>query len=167
MRKDKRKYFQKTTYLYSSFPLLLLHKLSNILKEMKRFFFIVFIQWNIFYLNETYSVCRSTKIGLYNETKFPNSSFTHYKAYTGHAAQKLRLIPGLHKSWHTLSYSEGWVQIDLGKIYAIYALDVRGSCHCPANKPPSYYYTKTFKMLYSLEGSSMETYAENGQEKVN
>lgn len=111
--------------------------------------------------------CKIKEIGLDDEDKFPDSRFSHFKVYSHHGPEKLRLIPDLIRAWHTLDYDSGWAQVDLGELYLIYGLDIRGSCWCDETSMTDRYFTSTFKLLYSLQGLPMKNYSENGQEKVN
>lgn len=76
------------------------------------------------------------------------------------------------------------MQIDLGEIYQIYGLDIRGGYgkytyykgktykakskkgNAHKGKSRYRYYTTTFKLSYSLRNSIMKSYSENQTEKV-
>lgn len=61
------------------------------------------------------NICQTTKIGIYDRSKFPDSSFSHYRELPPHKAFQVRISPnGPLTTWHTYAFNDGWVQVDLG-----------------------------------------------------
>lgn len=59
--------------------------------------------------------CQNRKIGIFDEKKFPNSSFSHFRSYAHYKPFEARLfVNGPETSWHTIDYGSSWIEVDLG-----------------------------------------------------
>ncbi|CAD5126683.1 DgyrCDS14754 [Dimorphilus gyrociliatus] len=113
----------------------------------------IFIIFSPFCFN--LETCQHKKVGIFDSNKFPNSRFTDFLRYNDNRPEYVRITyPNQEYSWNTIEAGEGWIQVDLGEVYEIHGLDIRGRCWC-AGSSQSYYYTKTFKLLYGLEDGGL------------
>ena len=92
--------------------------------------------------------------GLQSYNIIPNSGFSFHNRYSGDATNGRLRICCFHGN------GGGWLQVDLGHMYRLYAVANHGSQYETSN-----YHTALFKVLYGRSAESLVTYREDGVEK--
>ncbi|CAD5126711.1 DgyrCDS14775 [Dimorphilus gyrociliatus] len=59
----------------------------------------------------SFNFCKYNPIGIHDEHKFPNSSFSAHGTYSSHKPEYARIEETTGINWHTLDYTNGWVMV--------------------------------------------------------
>ena len=96
-------------------------------------------------------------IGLQSRVTIPDSAMTSNSPYNNHIPENARL----HVSTYHTNIN-GWLQVDLGNIFRIYGLKMRGKQYA-AEAP---YITSSFSILYGNDAADLRYYEESGTMKT-
>ena len=106
-----------------------------------------------------------TAVGVADPTITPDSSFTASSSYDGNFAPHFARLRSLERGWSPTSSDRdsknSFLQIDFGAVHSICAVATQGEYGFPFND-----WTKSYKLQFSLTGSTWAYYKENGTDKV-
>ena len=106
-----------------------------------------------------FSACPIQTIGLASDYAFPNSSFTASSSSAGNEAFKGRLNGDGAWLPSTNDDANDYLQVDLQNEHFICAVATQGN-------PNARHWTRTYKLLLSLNSADWVTYQENSTDKV-
>ena len=106
-----------------------------------------------------------TAVGVTDPTIIPDSSFTASSSYSSYYKPHFARLRGLKRGWTPLladrDSKNSFLQIDLRAVYSICAVATQGEHGNDFDE-----WTKSYKLQFSLNGSTWAYYKENGTDKV-
>ena len=100
-------------------------------------------------------------IGINSSLAFPSNRFWASSSRLGFEADKARIATSGVWSPSTDNNASDVIQIDLNGKFFICAVATQGAPY-----DPGFYFTTSYKLLFSLNGLEWLTYKENGSDKV-
>jgi len=102
--------------------------------------------------------CNNQPVGIEDSSKIPDYRFTASSSGTNKVPSLGRLNGA--KAWlPNTKNNDEFLQIDLGSVYFVCSVATQGA-------PKANEWTKTYKIVTSLDNSNWTTYAENNVDKV-
>ena len=129
-----------------------------------RLFFIP-LTLNLFFVVPFKTDLPCPQIGVADPTITPDSSFTASSSFSSYYEPHFARLRGSKRGWSPTTSDRdsknSFLQIDLGAVYSICAVATQGENGNHFNE-----WTKSYKLQFSLTGSTWAYYKENGTDKV-